>query len=79
MWEQRVRGDAPASVILIRLMVSAVFVSEGVQKFLFPGQLGAGRFQTIGLPMPDLLGPFLGSFEIACGIRSYSGFLRVSP
>jgi putative oxidoreductase len=27
---------APASVILIRLVVGAVFLSEGIQKFLFP-------------------------------------------
>ena len=48
-------------------MVGAVFLSEGVQKFLFPDQLGAGRFLKIGLPMPDFLGPLVGTFEIACG------------
>ena len=48
-------------------MVGAVFLSEGIQKFLFPDQLGAGRFLKIGLPMPDVLGPFVGTFEIACG------------
>ena len=67
MWEQLVRSDAPAVAILIRLIVGAVFLSEGVQKFLFPDQLGAGRFLKIGLPMPELLGPFVGTFEIVCG------------
>ena len=67
MWETLVRSDAPAVVILIRLMVGAVFLSEGIQKFLFPDELGAGRFLRIGLPMSELLGPFVGSFEIACG------------
>ncbi|HLG55221.1 MAG TPA: DoxX family protein [Vicinamibacterales bacterium] len=33
----------------------------------FPDQLGAGRFLTIGLPMPELLGPFVGTFEIVGG------------
>jgi uncharacterized membrane protein YphA (DoxX/SURF4 family) len=56
-----------AAVILIRLMVGAVFLSEGIQKFLFPGELGAGRFLKIGLPMPELLGPFVGGVEIVCG------------
>jgi hypothetical protein len=42
----------------------AVFLSEGIQKFLFPDQLGAGRFLKIGLPAPDFLGPFVGTFEI---------------
>lgn len=67
MWETVVRSDAPAVVILVRLMVGAVFLSEGIQKFLFPDQLGAGRFLKIGLPMPELLGPFVGTFEIVCG------------
>ena len=67
MWEPLVRSDAPAGVILIRLMVGAVFLSEGIQKFLFSDQLGAGRFLKIGLPMPELLGPFVGTFEIVCG------------
>jgi putative oxidoreductase len=44
-------------------MVGAVFFSEGIQKFLFPEQLGVGRFLKIGLPMPEALGPFVGSVE----------------
>ena len=48
-------------------MVGAVFLSEGIQKFLFPDALGAGRFAKIGLPSPDFLGSFVGSFEILCG------------
>jgi hypothetical protein len=31
-------------------MVGAVFLSEGIQKFLYPSALGAGRFATIGIP-----------------------------
>ena len=31
-----VATSAPASVLLVRLAVGAVFLSEGVQKFLFP-------------------------------------------
>jgi DNA-binding MarR family transcriptional regulator len=44
MVRRLMRSDAPASVVLIRLMVGAVFLSEGLQKFVFPDQLGAGRF-----------------------------------
>ena len=66
---------APAAVVVIRLMVGAVFVSEGIQKFLFPDQLGAGRFLEIGLPAPEFLGPFVGSFEIACGSLVVAGLL----
>jgi uncharacterized membrane protein YphA (DoxX/SURF4 family) len=62
------RTDNAKTTILIRLMVGAVFLSEGIQKFLFPDKLGTGRFQKIGLPNPEFLGPFVGAFEIACGV-----------
>jgi putative oxidoreductase len=75
MWERLVRTDAPVATVLIRLMVGAVFLSEGLQKFLFPDQLGAGRFLKIGLPMPELLGPFVGSVEIVCGSLVLLGLL----
>ena len=58
---------APAAVLLIRLMVGGVFLSEGIQKFLYPAEVGAGRFAKIGLPSPEFLGPFVGGIEIACG------------
>jgi hypothetical protein len=48
-------------------MVGRVFLTEGIQKFLFPLALGAGRFAKIGLPHPALFGPFVGALEIGCG------------
>ena len=75
MWTTLTHTNAPAASALIRLMVGAVFLSEGIQKFLFPDQLGAGRFLKIGLPMPDVLGPFVGTFEIACGGLVLAGSL----
>jgi uncharacterized membrane protein YphA (DoxX/SURF4 family) len=75
MWKRLIATDAPATVVLIRLLIGAVFLSEGIQKFLFPDQLGAGRFLKIGLPMPELLGPFVGSFEIVCGSLVLLGLL----
>ena len=56
-----------SSVILIRLIVGVVFLSEGIQKFLFPGELGSGRFIKIGIPVPGFSAPFVGVFEIICG------------
>ena len=58
---------APASTLLIRLMVGLVFVSEGIQKFLFPAEIGAGRFAKIGLPSPETLAASVGTTEIICG------------
>lgn len=59
---------APASVILIRLMVGGLFLSEGIQKFLLPAQLGAGRFEKIGIPLHEFMGPMVGGFELVCGL-----------
>lgn len=62
-----IRSDAPAATILIRTMVGAVFLSEGIQKFLEPATRGAGRFVKIGIPSPDVMGPLVGGVEIVCG------------
>ena len=71
--------DNSKATILIRLMVGAVFLSEGIQKFLFAAQLGAGRFEKIGLPSPEFLGAFVGSVEIICGALILMGlFTRLA-
>lgn len=62
----RASTGTPA-IILIRCMVGAVFLSEGIQKFLYADQLGAGRFAKIGLPSPEMLGPLVGGIETVCG------------
>src|SRR6185369_5483728 len=66
---------APASVILIRLAVGCVFLSEGIQKFLFPNDLAAGRFLKIGIPAPEIMGPFVGVVEVVCGSLIILGLL----
>jgi uncharacterized membrane protein YphA (DoxX/SURF4 family) len=60
--------NAPPATVLVRLVVGAVFLTEGIQKFLFPAALGAGRFAKIGIPWPDFSAPFDGVFEIGCGL-----------
>jgi putative oxidoreductase len=59
---------APAATLLIRVAVGSIFLSEGIQKFLFPGELGVGRFIKIGIPAPHLMAPFVGVVEIGCGL-----------
>lgn len=79
MIDKIIRTDNSKTTILLRLMVGAVFLSEGIQKFLFPDTLGAGRFEKIGLPSPEFLGSFVGSFEIICGSLVLLGlFTRLS-
>jgi len=70
-----IRTTAPGSVVLVRLLVGGVFLAEGVQKFLFPAELGAGRFARIGIPWPEAMGPFVGVAEIACGALIILGLL----
>jgi putative oxidoreductase len=62
-WESR----TSKAVLLIRILVGWVFLSEGIQKFLFPGSLGVGRFVKIGIPSPQVMAPFVGVVEIVCG------------
>lgn len=78
-FDRMTSNAAPPSALLIRLMVGAVFLSEGIQKFLFPAEVGAGRFAKIGLPAPELLGPFVGGVEIGCGLLVLAGlFTRLA-
>jgi putative oxidoreductase len=67
--------SAPAAVIRVRLLVRAIFLSEGVQKFLFPEALGPGRFLEIGIPAPHLMVPFVGGLEVVCGTLILVGLL----
>lgn len=66
---------APPATLLVRLSVGAVFLSEGMQKFLFADAQGAGRFAKIGIPAPDIMGPFVGCVEIVCGALLLIGLL----
>jgi len=66
---------APAATLLVRLLVGGVFLSEGIQKFLFPDALGVGRFVKIGIPAPGVMAPFVGVVEIACGLLLVVGLL----
>jgi uncharacterized membrane protein YphA (DoxX/SURF4 family) len=61
--------------ILIRLVVGGVFLNEGILKFLDPADNGAGRFAAIGLPYPEILGPFVAAVETLGGLLVIIGWL----
>src|ERR1700761_6155342 len=62
--------------ILVRLLVGLiVFLPEGIQKLAYPDLLGAGRFAKIGIPFPDIMGPFVGVVETVCGALIILGLL----
>jgi putative oxidoreductase len=61
--------------LLCRLAVGLIFLSEGIQKYLFPDAVGTGRFVKIGFSNPSFWAYFTGAFEIICGILIVIGLL----
>jgi len=53
--------------VFVREVVGLVFLTEGIQKYLFPELLGPGRFVKIGFSDPAFWAYFTGIFEIICG------------
>jgi putative oxidoreductase len=70
-WRTTVRKNLP--ILLVRVVVGLVFLTEGVLKFVEPGDLGSGRFAHIGLPFPHLLAPFVAIVEILAGAAMIFG------
>ena len=67
---------APGWSILVRQLVGlVVFFPEGIQKLAFSDILGAGRFANIGIPCPEISGPFVGVVETICGTLIILGLL----
>ena len=58
-------SSTPAA--LIRLLVGWVFLVEGILKYLWIDDLGVGRFESIGIPVPHFSAPFVGLVEMVCG------------
>lgn len=71
----RTEGYGSRANLVVRLLVGLVFLPEGVKKFLFPDQWGAGRFLRIGIPAPQTMAHLVGAVEIACGLLILAGLL----
>ena len=69
------RNDTDNRTLLIRLVVGLIFLTEGIQKYLFPELLGTGRFLKIGFSDPSFWAYFTGAFEIVCGVLIILGIL----
>ncbi len=67
LFRRSLETQTSAASSLVRLVVGGTFLSEGIQKFLFPAALGVGRFAKIGIPSPQIMAPLVGCFEIVCG------------
>jgi len=60
-------STASKAILLIRVLVGWVFLSEGIQKFLFRDSLRVGRFAKIGIPSPQIMAPVCRWVEIVYG------------
>ena len=69
------KTTAPWATIFVRIIVGWVFLSEGILKFQLRLELGSGRFAQIGIPAPEIMGPFVGLVEIVCGALLIVGLL----
>jgi len=61
--------------LIPRLIVGLVFLSEGIQKFLYPDIVGVGRFAKIGFENPEFLAYFVAVFEIISGSMVLIGLM----
>jgi putative oxidoreductase len=61
--------------LIPRIIVGLVFLSEGIQKLLFPEIVGVGRFIKIGFENAEFLAYFVATFEILCGILVLIGLM----
>jgi len=66
-WFQYPPVTGQSSIIIIRLMVGAVFLFEGILKFLYTNQ-GVGRFTKLGFPFPETTAHIIATGEIIGGL-----------
>ncbi len=67
--------DPDYKPLIPRITVGMVFLSEGIQKFILPELVGAGRFAKIGFDNYEFFAAFVGTFEVACGVMLLLGLL----
>lgn len=75
MYMKQVFKTTNIPALICRLTVGLVFLSEGIQKFIRPEEVGAARFSKIGFSYPSFWASLTGCIEIICGLLVLTGFL----
>jgi len=76
IWANR----AAKAILPVRVLVGWVFLSAGIQRFLFPDSSGVGRFVKIGIPWPKVKASIRGRSRDC--LRHFAAdrfFLRALP
>ena len=77
--KNKVINTSKAPTLIPRLVVGLIFLSEGIQKFVYPDIVGTGRFAKIGFENPEFWAAFTGYFEIGCSVFLLVGlFTRIA-
>jgi len=66
--------SGPAIILLIRIPVGLIFLTQGTLKFTDP-HMGVLRIARIGFPHPHFTALFVGGFEMVCGLLVLAGLL----
>jgi uncharacterized membrane protein YphA (DoxX/SURF4 family) len=76
LWQFLTKGAdaAPRSILLIRLAVGLIFLTQGILKYIDPN-MGVNRFARIGIPQPWFTAHFVGTLEVICGALVLLGLL----
>jgi len=72
---QILNTDSDKKIIFLRLIVGLIFISEGIQKYLYLEVVGPAFFNEIGFKNAFFWAYFTGAFEILCGILILFGLL----
>ncbi len=62
------------ALLLMRLMLGVVFIMHGFPKIMASGMF-VGFFGSIGIPMPELMVPFVGVVELLGGLLLIGGVM----
>ena len=77
--KNKIIGTLNTPTLIPRLIVGLIFLSEGIQKFIYPDIVGAARFAKIGFSNREFWANFTGCFEIVCSIFLLLGlFTRIA-
>lgn len=73
---QPTRRQLNIGLAIVRFVVGAIFIAHGGQKLFVYGLEGvAGGFAQMGVPMANVMGPFIGFVELFGGIALILGLL----